>query len=233
MKVRVKFAKYGALRYIGHLDVMRFFQKALRRAGIDVAYTGGFSPHQIMTFASPLGIGMISTGEYMDIELNSHQGSQDFIARLSAVCPAGIEVLSAKALPKEAGNAMASVAAATYAIAYKDKTKNFDEWASDTERYLAQKEIMIEKETKRSIAQINIRPGIYDFHVEDGCLVFTVDASSAGNIRPNFITETFFAFIGIDPDPISLQTIRIETFYNAGTAEDIILKPLSEAGENF
>ena len=233
MKVRVKFAKYGALRYIGHLDVMRFFQKALRRAEIDVAYTGGFSPHQIMTFASPLGIGMISTGEYMDIELNSHQGAQDFKERLQAVCPAGIDILSVKALPKEAGNAMASVAAATYAIAYKDKSLNFTHLAPYTEAYLAQEQIMIEKETKRSTAQINIRPGIYDFHIEDGCLVFTVDASSAGNIRPNFITDTFFAFTGISADPISLQTIRVETYYNAGTAEDVDLKPLSCAGEDF
>ncbi|MFR6330952.1 MAG: TIGR03936 family radical SAM-associated protein [Eisenbergiella sp.] len=49
MKVRVKFAKYDNMRFIGHLDVMRFFQKALRRAGIDVAYSTGFSPHQIMS----------------------------------------------------------------------------------------------------------------------------------------------------------------------------------------
>lgn len=54
MKVRVKFAKYGCMKFIGHLDVMRFFQKAIRRAGIDVAYSTGYSPHQIMSFASPL-----------------------------------------------------------------------------------------------------------------------------------------------------------------------------------
>ena len=48
MKLRIKFAKHGALKFIGHLDVMRFFQKAVRRADIDIAYTGGFSPHQIM-----------------------------------------------------------------------------------------------------------------------------------------------------------------------------------------
>ena len=59
MKVRVKFAKYGCMKFIGHLDVMRFFQKAIRRAGIDVAYSTGYSPHQIMSFASPLGLSLI------------------------------------------------------------------------------------------------------------------------------------------------------------------------------
>ena len=57
MKLRIKFKKYGPVRFIGHLDVMRFFQKANRRAELDVAYTGGFSPHQIMSFAAPFGRG--------------------------------------------------------------------------------------------------------------------------------------------------------------------------------
>lgn len=51
MKLRVKFSKHGVLRFIGHLDVMRYFQKAIRRAGIDVAYSAGFSPHQIMSLS--------------------------------------------------------------------------------------------------------------------------------------------------------------------------------------
>ena len=55
MKARIKFRKYGVLKFIGHLDVMRYFQKVMRRAGIPIAFTGGFSPHMIMSFASPLG----------------------------------------------------------------------------------------------------------------------------------------------------------------------------------
>ena len=54
MKVRVKFSKYGPVKFIGHLDVMRYFQKAIRRAEIDVAYSEGFSPHQKLSFAAPL-----------------------------------------------------------------------------------------------------------------------------------------------------------------------------------
>lgn len=74
MKIRIKFSKYGTMKYIGHLDMMRFFQKAIRRAGIDVRYSEGFSPHQIMSFAAPLGVGMESRGEYMDIEVLSMDG---------------------------------------------------------------------------------------------------------------------------------------------------------------
>ena len=60
MKARIKFRKYGSLRFIGHLDVMRFFQKVMRRADIPIAFSGGYSPHMIMSFAQPLGIGLTS-----------------------------------------------------------------------------------------------------------------------------------------------------------------------------
>ena len=99
MKIRVKFRKFGPIRYIGHLDVMRYFQKAIRRAEIDVAYTAGFSPHQIMSFAAPLGVGLESNGEYMDIECNSVTTSQDMIERLNRVGAPGIEVTGVKMLP--------------------------------------------------------------------------------------------------------------------------------------
>ena len=63
------------MKFIGHLDMMRYFQKAIRRANIPIAYSGGFSPHQIMSFAAPLGVGITSDGEYLDIEVNSTESS--------------------------------------------------------------------------------------------------------------------------------------------------------------
>ena len=109
MKLRIKFNKYGPVRFIGHLDVMRFFQKAIRRAGIDVAYSQGFSPHQIMSFAQPLSVGLTSNGEYMDVEVNSIVSCEDVKRKLNEVSVPGIEVLSVKVLPEKAENAMASV----------------------------------------------------------------------------------------------------------------------------
>ena len=66
MKIRIKFRKYGTMKFIGHLDVMRYFQKAIRRSEVNIRYSEGFSPHQIMSFAAPLGVGITSKGEYVD-----------------------------------------------------------------------------------------------------------------------------------------------------------------------
>ena len=63
MKVRIKFAKEGMMKFIGHLDIMRYFQKAIRRAELPIAYSEGFSPHMILSFAAPLGVGITSLGE--------------------------------------------------------------------------------------------------------------------------------------------------------------------------
>ena len=231
MKIRVKFSKYGPLRFIGHLDVMRFFQKAIRRAGIDVVYTNGFSPHQVMSFAAPLGVGLCSLGEYMDVEIASHQGMEDLKNRLQKECPYGLDILNVCLLPGKAGNAMASVAAATYAVAFKDPEKSFSPYEAYVQKLLSQDEILVTKETKRSTAQVNIRPGIYECSIQDGALVFLVDASSAGNIRPEFVTDAFLALAGISVEKIELQTVRMETWMNAGTETERRLVPLDAIGE--
>ena len=83
------------LKFIGHLDVMRYFQKAIRRAGIDISYSTGFSPHQIMSFAAPLGIGLESNGEYMDIEVNSLTSAKEFVDTLNAQMVDGIQISAA------------------------------------------------------------------------------------------------------------------------------------------
>ena len=70
MTFRIRFAKYGAVKFIGHLDVMRYFQKVIRRSELPVKYSAGFNPHQLLSFAQPLGVGITSDGEYMEAEFD-------------------------------------------------------------------------------------------------------------------------------------------------------------------
>ena len=111
MKIRIKFSKQGNMKFIGHLDIMRYFQKAMRRAEVNIRYSEGFSPHQIMSFAAPLGVGLTGSGEYLDIEVLSTESSCEMTRRLNEVMVEGMEVLSYKKLPDDAANAMSLVAA--------------------------------------------------------------------------------------------------------------------------
>ena len=92
MKIRVKFKKWGCMKFIGHLDMMRYFQKAVRRADIDIRYSEGYSAHQIMSFAAPLGVGITSDGEYFDIDVNTTESTEKSIQALNAQMVDGVEV---------------------------------------------------------------------------------------------------------------------------------------------
>lgn len=189
IRLRIKFSKHGAIRFIGHLDVMRFFQKAIRRAGIDVAYTGGYSPHQIMSFAAPLGVGAESNGEYMDIEVHSITSCGDVMRRLNESCVPGIRILGVCILLEKAGNAMASVAAASYTVRFAPGKAPKTDMAKALPEFLAKEHILITKEGKRGLREVDIRPGIYSCRWEADALHLLVDASSAGNIKPIQIVE--------------------------------------------
>lgn len=215
MKVRVKFKKYGPVRFIGHLDVMRFFQKAIRRAELDIAYSSGYSPHQIMSFAAPLGVGLESNGEYMDIELITVTNSTDMIERLNNASVSGIEVISMKALPEGAGNAMASVAAAAYTIRFREGRAPHFDYTGHISDFMNQEKILITKETKKNTLEVDLKPGIYEFKAnEDGSLYLFVDASSSGNIKPVTVIEAYLSLFNETLQENALMITREDTYTN-------------------
>ncbi len=83
MRVRVRFSKFGSMKFLGHLDVMRYFQKAIRRTGLEVAYSEGYHPHQIMSFAQPLSLAVTSDGEYFDVEFLKEYPTEEILEKLS------------------------------------------------------------------------------------------------------------------------------------------------------
>ena len=125
MKVRVKFAKEGAMKFIGHLDIMRYFQKAIRRADIPIAFSGGFSPHMIMSFAAPLGVGVTSSGEYFDMELTEKMPSALMEERLNQTMAEGMKVLSVREIPDGKASACMSLVAAPGFIIGNFREKRF------------------------------------------------------------------------------------------------------------
>ena len=230
MKLRIKFNKYGPIRFIGHLDVMRFFQKAIRRAGIDIAYTGGYSPHQIMSFAAPLSVGLESNGEYMDIEVNSMISCEDIKDRLNKASVPGIKILSVKILPEGAGNAMASVAAASYTVSFRQGREPKLDIASTLPDFLAKEHIFITKETKKGTREVDLKPGIFELRWQKNSFFMLLDASSGGNIKLGQIIEAFLSEYGEALQENALLITREDTFTNLGTQEERQLVPLDAIG---
>ncbi len=195
MKARIKFRKYGALRFIGHLDVMRFFQKVMRRADIPIAFTGGYSPHMIMSFASPLGIGLSSDGEYFDIELTEPIDSEDAVRRMNEACVEGIEVVSIRQIADEKKmTGMTILAGADYLINIKQGVLS-DGWQERFHMFMEQPEIRIVKQTKRSEKKVDIRPMIWKWEIRGDRIFLQVASGSAQNLKPDLVMEAFVRFL--------------------------------------
>ena len=92
--IRIWFEKRGRAKYISHLDLMRAFTRAVRRAALPLWYTEGFNPHPYLAFPLPLPLGQEGLREAMDLRLVAPMPFDEVRARLNAVLPEGLRVLS-------------------------------------------------------------------------------------------------------------------------------------------
>ncbi len=222
MKIRLRFSKQGQMKFIGHLDMVRYFQKVMRRSEVDVAYSEGFSPHQKMSFAAPLSVGVLSRGEYFDLEVNSTDSSKVMLERINAQNAEGVEVLSYKLLPDDAKNAMSVVAGADYKV-YTDL---FNQNMLDA--FMNQDQIIVLKKTKKSEKEVDIKPLIYNIKLEDDGIFMQVAQGSASNLKPDLVMDAFAKFAQVIlPEYITYE--RLDMY----CLEDDNLVSLDDIGGNI
>ena len=220
MKIRIKFRKWGCMKFIGHLDMLRFFQKVMRRADVDIRYSEGFSPHQIMSFAAPLGVGITSDGEYFDIEVHSTKSPEEMIADINAVLVDGVEVTGYVVLRDDAKTSMSIVAAADYILSYKDGYESpysYLEWTQKVEElFTEQEQFTIVKKTKKSEREIDLKPLVYDFKVveQEGKPAFYIYVStgSVDNIKPELLLASMYDKLGLEYKEESIAIHRLDVY---------------------
>jgi radical SAM-linked protein len=122
-KIICKYSKTGYLKYISHLDVLRFIQRSVKRAGINAKYSEGFNPHMKTSFGYPLSLGIESIGEYFELELNENIEPELFKERMNSVMPKEMQIIKAD-YSNDAESLMKRCAYARYLISIEH---NFDE----------------------------------------------------------------------------------------------------------
>ena len=219
------------MKFIGHLDIMRYFQKAIRRAEIPIAFTSGYSPHMIMSFANPLGVGLTSDGEYFDIELTESIASKEAVRRLNEQMVDGMEIVSFVQIPDDKkSKGMSIVAGADYLSSVKNGSLPED-LAEKLEAFYAQNEICVVKKTKKSEKEVDIRPMIYKLECRDGKIYMRVATGSVQNLKPELVTEAFVRYLGMDAEEVTFTHHRLETFAKSENTEgQMILVPLDALG---
>lgn len=168
-KIISKYSKTGNLKYISHLDVLRFIQRAVKRADIPAKYSEGFNPHMKTSFGFPLSLGNESIGEYFDLELSEKIYIQTFIDKMNSVLPKEMQLLAAK-YTDDNESIMSRCLYVEYLINIEfesldidELNKFFDEMLHDGVKY---ERIKKNKKNKNVVKEINTKDLIKYLHAK-------------------------------------------------------------------
>ena len=215
MRVRVKFAKYGPMKFIGHLELMRYLQSAVRRTEIPVKYDEGMHQRMVMSFAMPLGVGPTSSAEYMDIELEAPISSEKAMQQLAPHMCEGLEILDFREVDSgKKQKAMTIVAAADYEVWFREGFEPDWDWKEALREFCARETIPWVKETKKGTREVDMRAWIYDWALMEDCepakVYFRLCCSVGDNLKPEQLFGEMFRSYGHDLPPFALQVHRLD-----------------------
>ncbi len=190
MRIRLKFRKTGSVKYVGHLDTMRLFQRAIKVANVPVAYSQGFSPHSLVYFALPLGVGVQSTGDYMEIVTATDVDPSVVKDNLNAVLVEGVRIEDAFKVGEKSDSLMSLVQAADYEVLIK---KAEGVTLELIESKLASDNLVIMKKGKAGIRPLDLKPMLLKCDItekEEGILIdMHVLAGSSSNLNPDLFVK--------------------------------------------
>lgn len=160
-RLRVTFSQGGALRYVGHLDMVRTWERGLRRAGIPLAYSSGFNPGPRLYFASGLPLGATGCAEIVDVLLTEPMAPDAFLAALGPHLPAGLALIRAAEAPLKTPALQAVLHASLWQVDVQSDVP-CDALASRVEALLAESTIPARKRRKGREAAYDLRPLVID-----------------------------------------------------------------------
>jgi radical SAM-linked protein len=163
---RVVYRKTGLLRFLGHLDVVRAFDRAVRRAKLPVEYSQGFSPHALISFASPLPVGLAAEAELCAIGLAADWTALAVGKALGRQLPADLGVVSAQVLPRGKRSPFADLVAADYRVEYPGVPPG--DLAEAVARLWQREQLLVHRVTKSREVDLDLRDRIGDLRVEPG-----------------------------------------------------------------
>lgn len=207
-KLRFKFSRGNKLKYIAHLDLLRTFERAIKRAELPVAYSQGFNPRPKIIFGLPMPIGLTSKAEYADIEFKENVNPGIFESKLNLCLPDGLKVIKA-AEKNNRDNIMNQISAARYTIIFDPGkvVRGLDDMLHDM---LSKEEIFVLKKTKKGLRYVNIRPMIYSLSLSaqngntcslDGFL----SAGAENNLRIDVLMDALSKETGINLTILSMH----------------------------
>lgn len=183
MVVRLKYEKNDPVKFISHLDTIRVFERAMRRASLPVAFTKGFTPRPKFSFASALSVGITSSCELMDVEFNETISVDEIVTRLNSTLPNGFKVVKAGVPDENIQLSMINYAIYAIKLVYEDISK--EDLENAIKDLLDREEIIIEKKSKGKVKKKNIAQNIDYMNIrellKDGAMIELGVIGQGGN----------------------------------------------------
>lgn len=204
-RLRVTFSRGDEMKYITHLDMMRFWERALRRAGIPLAYTEGFSPHAQIALAAPLAVGTTSDAELMDVFLAEPMPAGRFAAQVAPQLPPAVSIAAVREVGLALPSLQADVRFASYDVDVPADEATASAAVAD---FLARETVPWEHRRDDEVRQYDIRAQVHDIDVTDAGgtarLRMTLKNDNSGSGRP----EQVVAALGL-PAPSRVHRTQL------------------------
>ena len=194
----MQFKKGDIVRHLGLLDLQRTMQRALRRSGLPVAYSKGYNPHIVMSFASALSSGIPGDAELLDVSLCGDVTEEECLCAMNRVLPPSLSCSRVRLVDDRFPKVSASLRSAQYRITLRggDAKKISDGLAA----FLAEEEIMALRKTKKNETMVNIRPMIYELTSEyddaadTAVMIARVSFIEQATLKPDLLLEALCTY---------------------------------------
>ena len=192
----LKYSRDERVKYISHLDFVRMFHRAARRAELPFVFSQGFNPHPVMTVAQPLSVGVTADGEYMKVGFDGEFSPKELTDRLNAAMPPGFKILATKKVEsKEIDLTKIDRAEYTVEVEYNGSID-----AKDIADFMALPELVVMKKSKSGVKESDIRPYIYKFDLtgsDEKMAIFsmTLAVGSVYNLKPDSVIDAMGKYI--------------------------------------
>ncbi len=229
-RIRARYEKKGRVKYLGHLEMIKVFERAFRRGGIPLKYSEGFNPHPKMSFALPSSVGFSSIGEYIDVEVTEIVEMHEFIIALNETLPEGLRIIAGGYVEPKAKSLMSIVDYSEFLIDFSIPK----EQVGRLESLLGSESILVIKKTKSGkMVEKNLKDDIHGFEIikaEGNAITLKVllSAGSRGNLNPVFLLKGLGEKLGEEIDSREVNVMRNDIFASTDEGPLSFEKTISE-----
>ena len=200
---RVRFSKQGDVRFISHHDLMRLFERALRRARLPVAMSQGFNPRPLFSLPAPLGVGLEGLNEVLDFELAQWVRPDEVRERLARQLPEGIRIESLQNTPSRLERCPKQLC---YRVELREGHPVSE---ARIKALLAAERFLVHRCRDGKSKTVDIRPFVAQIRLAGGALLFLLNATQEGTARPEEVLEALGCTPGLHYLRSSLQRTHV------------------------